>query len=146
MVLHQRFEVPVNELGTHGSKPSLADIKSMGNSTSTDHANDGAPAWVAYQDAVRSFNEHLGEAESASTEVRCLTERAEDVPGIVERRVFTMSGWRTFTSVEPELHKVQQGRPRGHPGPVPETSTNSSPLLPAGQYGNACSRGIRSRT
>ena len=63
------------------------------------HAGD-ALAWLEYQDAVRELDERLG--TGATEALRSVTERGEDVPGIVQRRIY--AAWLDeLYNVEPEL-------------------------------------------
>ena len=82
-MLGQRFDVAATDWPSWDA-PSLADLEAWATGL-RDNAGD-APSWVAYRDAVRGFNERLG--EGAASAVRSLTSSAADVPGVVARRVY----------------------------------------------------------
>ena len=63
------------------------------------HAGD-ALAWAEYRDAARELDERLG--TWSATALRALTEQAEDVPGIIRRRIY--AAWlEEIYEAEPEL-------------------------------------------
>ena len=95
--LEQRFDVAATAWPSWDA-PSLHDLEIWA-SDLRDHAGD-APSWVEYRDAVRRFDERLG--EGAATAVRLLTDSAADVPDIVARRIY--EAWLDEVyAAEPEL-------------------------------------------
>ena len=96
-MLDQRFDVAATDWPSWDA-PSLADLEAWATGL-RDNADD-APSWVAYRDAVRGFNERLG--EGAASAVRSLTSSAADVPGVVAWRVY--EAWLDEVyAAEPEL-------------------------------------------
>ena len=60
----------------------------------------GAPGWVEYRDAVRELDERLGPGSAEA--LRAATDRAENAPGIVLRRIY--AAWlEEIHEAEPEL-------------------------------------------
>ena len=98
-VLDQRFDRNLMPWRSW-DRASLPDLQAWA-SDLHDHA-DEAPSWVDYQGAVRNFDGLLGSGTAG--EIRDLTERAEDVPGIVERRIYVAWLEEIYTS-EPELQR-----------------------------------------
>lgn len=101
-VLDQRFDLASTSWDSW-EQPSFTDLETWVLDL-RNHAND-APAWITYKDAVSSFNEFLG--AGSATKIRCLTEHAKDVPGIVERRICDV--WlEAVYSTEPELNRFNR--------------------------------------
>ncbi|MCY4371013.1 MAG: DUF4011 domain-containing protein [bacterium] len=101
-VLDQRFDLTSMNWDSW-DQPSFTNLRQWAVDL-RNHSND-APAWIEYQDAVNSFDEFLG--AGSATKVRCLTERAEDVPGIVKRRIY--DAWlEAVYSAEPELGRFNR--------------------------------------
>ncbi|MCY4523092.1 MAG: DUF3320 domain-containing protein [Caldilineaceae bacterium] len=96
--LDERFDVAATRWKSW-TAPPFVDLETW----STDlheHAGD-ARAWVEYRDAVRELDERLG--SGSATALRSVTEQAENVPGIVLRRIY--SAWlEEFYSAEPGWH------------------------------------------
>ena len=68
------------------------------------HAGD-APGWVEYRDAVRELDERLGLGSAAA--LRAATDRAENAPGIVRRRIY--AAWlEELYEAEPELRRFSR--------------------------------------
>ena len=112
-------------------QPSLGDLKGWA-AARRNHA-DSAPAWVTYQDAVRSFDKLLG--AGSADKARCLTERAEDVPDIVKRRIYDV--WlEEVYATEPELYRFN----RVDHEDIRERFSNVDKLFPA-----AARRRVRER-
>ena len=66
---------------------------------------DEIPSWVEYQNAVRKFDDHLGPGTADA--IRLLTERAEEVPGIVRHRIY--AAWlEDIYADRPELREFSR--------------------------------------
>ena len=101
-VLDQRFDLASTDWASW-DKPRLADLQAW--AFDLRNSADGTPAWVVYQDAARSFDQLLG--TGSADNIRCLTKRAEDVPGIVKRRIYDC--WlEAVYSAESELNRFNR--------------------------------------
>lgn len=83
--LDQRFEATATEWGAWDAAP-FAEFESW--ATALGEAAGEAPSWVEYRAAAKEFEERLG--EDSVTALRAITDRAEDVPGIVARRAYEL--------------------------------------------------------
>ncbi len=96
-LLDQRFDLASTGWDSW-DEPSLTALEGWAVDL-LDNADD-APAWVAYQDAVSSFDELLG--TGSTDKVRRLTKLAKDVPDIVKRRAYDV--WlEEVYAIEPDL-------------------------------------------
>ena len=101
-VLDQRFNLAA--IGWRSWDAPRLDMLEAWGADLGEHAGS-APGWVAYQGAVRDFDERLG--AGAAGAVRALTERAEDVPDIVSRRIY--AAWlEDVYKAEPELREFNR--------------------------------------
>ena len=97
-VLDKRFDVDATSWSSWHAPP-FADLEKW-SADLREHAGD-ALAWVEYRDAVRELDEQLGTGSAAA--LRSVTERAEDVSGIILRRIY--STWlEAIYEAEPDLH------------------------------------------
>ncbi len=95
--LDQRFDVTATDWQSW-TAPPFADLEEWSAELS-EHAGD-ALMWVEYRDAVRELDEQLG--TGSVTTLRSVTEQAEEVPGIVLRRI--CAAWLDeLHGAEPEL-------------------------------------------
>ena len=96
-VLDRRFTVESAEWSSWDSAP--LDALEAWASDLRDHAGESA-SWNAYKEAVSEFEELLG--AGAVSEIRELTDKSEDVPGIVRRGIY--GRWlEEIYDAEPEL-------------------------------------------
>ena len=96
-VLDERFDVAAMNWNSW-TAPPLADLEAW-SADLREHAGN-ALAWVEYRDAVRELDERLGTGSAAA--LRSVTERAENAPGIVRRRIY--AAWlEELYNTEPEL-------------------------------------------
>ena len=101
-VLDQRFDVAAAAWPSWDAPP-LAALEEWASGL-RDDAGD-APSWVAYRDAVRGFDERFGAGSAAA--VRLSTDRAEDVPDIVARRLY--EAWLDEVyGAEPDLREFNR--------------------------------------
>ena len=82
-VLDERFNVAVTSWDSWQAPP-FADLEAW-SADLRKHAGD-APGWVEYRDAVLDLEERLGLGSAAA--LRATTDRAENAPGIVRRRIY----------------------------------------------------------
>ena len=102
MVLDERFNVETTSWGSWHAPP-LADLEAW-SSDLHKHAGD-ATGWVEYRDAVLELEELFGLGSAAA--LRAATDRAEDAPGIVRRRIY--AAWlEELYEVEPELRRFSR--------------------------------------
>ncbi len=96
-VLDERFDVTATGWDSWQAPP-FADLEAW-RTDLHEHAND-ASGWVEYRDAVRELDERLGPGSAGA--LRAATDQAEDVPGIVLRRIY--AAWlEDLYSAETEL-------------------------------------------
>ena len=101
-VLDERFSITTTSWDSWHAPP-FADLEAWSVDL-REHAAD-APGWVEYCDAVRQLEERLGIL--SPTALRAATERAEDVPGIIRRRIHT--AWlEEIYEAEPELQRFSR--------------------------------------
>ena len=101
-VLDERFDV-ANTHWSSWSAPPLLDLEAWSTELQ-EHAGE-ALAWVEYCDAARDLDELLG--VGSTTALRDVTEQAENVPGIVRRRIYT--AWlEAIYEAEPELYRFSR--------------------------------------
>ncbi len=101
-VLNERFNVAATSWDSWQAPP-FVDLDAW-SADLLKHAGD-APGWVEYRDAVRELDERLGLGSAAA--LRAVTDRAEDAPGIVQRRIYT--AWlEEFYEAEPELSRFSR--------------------------------------
>ena len=110
-VLDERFDVAATGWRSWDAA-AFADLEGW-SADLREHAG-GAPSWAEYQEAVREFDERLGAGSSEA--LRKLTERAEDAPGIVRRRIYSAwledvykaePGMRDFNAVDHEAVRAR---------------------------------------
>ncbi len=101
-VLDDRFDATATDQGAWAT-PDLAELDEWAADLQA-HASD-APSWVEYQDAARGLDERLG--AGAVSAIRAVTQRAEDVPGIVSRRIYEL--WlEELYKTEPALREFNR--------------------------------------
>ena len=101
-VLDERFNVATTSWDSWHAPP-LADLEAW-SADLLKHAGD-APGWVEYRDAVLDLEERLGLGSAAA--LRAATDRAEAVPGIVQRRIYV--AWlEELYEAEPELRRFSR--------------------------------------
>ena len=101
-VLDERFNVATTSWDSWQAPP-FADLEAW-SADLRKHAGD-APGWVEYRDAVRELDERLGLGAVAA--LRAATDRAENAPGIVQRRIYT--AWlEGLYEAEPELRRFSR--------------------------------------
>ena len=101
-VLDERFNVATTSWDSWQAPP-FADLEAW-SADLRKHAGD-ALGWVEYRDAVLDLEERLGLGSAAA--LRAVTDRAEAVPGIVQRRIY--AAWlEELYEVEPELRSFSR--------------------------------------
>ena len=101
-VLDERFNVAATSWDSWQASP-FADLEAW-SADLRKHAGD-APGWVEYRDAVRELEERLGLGSAAA--LRATTDRAENAPGIVRRRIY--AAWlEELYGAEPELSRFSR--------------------------------------
>ncbi len=101
-VLDERFNVATTSWSSWHAPP-LADLEAW-SADLRKHAGD-AIGWVEYRDAVIELEELLGLGSAAA--LRAATDRAEDAPGIVRRRIY--AAWlEELYEAEPELRRFSR--------------------------------------
>ena len=101
-VLDERFDIATTRWNSF-SAPPLADLEAWSTEL-REHAGE-ALAWVEYRDAARDLDELLGVGSTAA--LREVTEQAENVPGIVRRRIYT--AWlEAIYEAEPDLRRFSR--------------------------------------
>ena len=101
-VLDERFNVSITSWDSW-QEPPFADLEAW-SADLHKHAGD-APEWVEYRDAVRELDERLGLGSAAA--LRAVTDRGENAPGIVRRRVY--AAWlEELYEAEPDLRRFSR--------------------------------------
>ncbi|MDE2893754.1 MAG: DUF3320 domain-containing protein [Chloroflexota bacterium] len=100
--LDERFDLAASAWRSWDA-PAFAELEAWAKDLAT-HANEASP-WSEYREASRALDGRL--SDGATTAIRARTEEASDVPGIVERRIYT--SWLEGTHrAEPELREFSR--------------------------------------
>ena len=101
-VLDERFNVATTSWDSWQAPP-FADLEAW-SADLRKHVGD-APGWVEYRDAVLDLEEQLGLGSAAA--LRAATDRAENAPGIVQRRIY--AAWlEDLYEAEPESRRFSR--------------------------------------